>query len=277
MGRVDGKVAFITGAARGQGRAHAIRLAEEGADIIAIDVCEDQPEVPYPGATEEDLGDTVKAVEALGRRIVARRADVRDMDALKTAVEEGVGELGRLDIVVANAGIGTKAHMAQDIPEPVWKDMLDVNLSGVWRTCAVAIPHIKAGGRGGSIIMTSSTGGLRGFAHMAHYVSAKHGLVGLARTFAVELASDWIRVNTVHPTAVPTHLLLNDTHYRLFRPDLENPTQEDMVPPATELNALPIPWVDPVDIANAVLWLASDEARWVTGAVLAVDMGMTSL
>ncbi|MDV7088940.1 mycofactocin-coupled SDR family oxidoreductase [Rhodococcus opacus] len=274
MGRVDGKVAFITGAARGQGRAHAIRLAEEGADIIAIDVCEDQPDVPYPGATEVDLEQTVKAVEALDRRIVATKADVRDFDALKAAVDNGVDQLGRLDIVVANAGIQSNPHRGEEISEEGWTDMIDVNLSGVWRTCKAAIPHIRAGGRGGSIVMTSSTGGLKAFGNVGHYVAAKHGVVGLARTFAVELAPEWIRVNTVHPTAVPTDLLLNDAYFRLFRPDLENPGRDDMIPPAQALNALPIPWVEPIDIANAVLWLASDEARYVTGIALPVDAGL---
>jgi (+)-trans-carveol dehydrogenase len=274
MTRVEGKVAFITGAARGQGRSHALRLAEEGADIIAIDACKAQPTVPYPGATEDDLAETVKGVESLGRRIVAHKADVRSFEQLRSALDDGVSKLGRLDIVVANAGIGSRAYQAHEIPDPVFTDMLDVNLTGVWRTCAVSVPHLKAGGRGGSIIITSSTGGLRGFANMAHYVSAKHGLVGLARTYAVELAQDWIRVNTIHPTAVPTALLLNDTHYRLFRPDLENPTAEDMVAPAQELNALPLPWIDPIDVSNAVLWLASDEARYVTGVALPVDAGL---
>jgi SDR family mycofactocin-dependent oxidoreductase len=273
MGRVEGKVAFVTGAARGQGRSHAIRLAEEGADIIAIDACEDQPNLPYPGATEADLEQTVKSVEALGQRIVASKADVRDFAGLKDAVDRGVGELGRLDIVVGNAGIGAIPKRADEFSEEVWNDMLDVNLTGVWRTVRAALPHIRAGKRGGSIILTSSIGGLKAFPNMGHYVAAKHGVVGIARTFARELATEFIRVNTVHPTAVPTDLLHNETFYKLFRPDLENPTAEDMVPAATADNEMPIPWVDPVDISNAVLWLASDEARFVTGVALPIDAG----
>lgn len=272
MGRVEGKVAFITGAARGQGRSHAVRLAQEGADIIAIDVCEDQPANAYKGATEEDLAETVRQVEALDRRIVARKADVRSFEQLKQAVDEGVAELGRLDIVAANAGIAGMSNRAHEIPEEEWVDMLDVNLSGVWRSCKVAIPHLKAAG-GGSMILTSSDAGLFPFENIGHYVSAKHGVVGLMRTLALELAPDMIRVNSVHPTVVDTDMVQNEASYRLFRPDLENPGKDDFAQAAVTLNALPIPWVDAVDISNAVLFLASDEARYITGVTLPVDAG----
>ncbi|KRE22960.1 mycofactocin-coupled SDR family oxidoreductase [Agromyces sp. Soil535] len=272
MGRVDGKVAFITGAARGQGRSHAMRLAEEGADIIAIDICEPVPSNNIPPATEEDLAETVRQVEALDRRIVATKADVRDFDALKAAVDAGVAELGRLDIVAANAGIAGMPAQAVDLPEDHWSTMIDINLSGVWRTAKATIPHLKAAG-GGSIIITSSDAGLFAYPNLSHYVSAKHGLVGLMRTLALELAGDRIRVNSVHPTTVATEMVLNDTIYRLFRPDLENPTREDFASAAIAMNALPIPWVEPVDISNAVLWLASDESRYVTGVPLPVDAG----
>ncbi len=273
MGRVEGKVAFITGAARGQGRSHAIRLAQEGADIIAIDVCEDAPGVPYPGATEEDLAETVRQVEALDRRIVATKADVRDSDALKAAVDDGVAQLGRLDIVSANAGIGLSPSLSEDISEEIWSDMLNVNLSGVWRTAKAAIPHIKAGGRGGSIILTSSAAGLQAYANASHYVSAKHGVVGLMRTLAIELAPFMIRVNSIHPTQVDTDMIQNEATYRLFRPDLEHPTREDFEPASQTMNALPIPWVESIDISNASLFLASDEARYITGVPLPVDAG----
>ncbi len=272
MGRVEGKVAFITGAARGQGRSHALRLAEEGADIIAIDVCEAVESNNIPPATEADLAETVRMVEALDRRIVATKADVRDYDAVKAAVDAGVAELGRLDIVAANAGIAGTPAQSVDIPEDHWMTMIDINLSGVWRTCKAAIPHLKAAG-GGSIIITSSDAGLFAYPNLAHYVSAKHGLVGLMRTLALELAGDMIRVNSIHPTTVATDMVLNDTIYRLFRPDLENPTREDFASAAVAMNALPIPWVEAVDISNAVLWLASDEARYVTGVPLPVDAG----
>ncbi|WP_382306445.1 mycofactocin-coupled SDR family oxidoreductase [Herbiconiux sp. UC225_62] len=273
MGRVDGKVAFITGAARGQGRSHAIRLAQEGADIIAIDICEAIPENPYDPATEEDLAETVRQVEALDRRIIASKADVRDFDQLKGALDEGVAQLGRLDIVSANAGISGSPNRSENIPDAEWKNMIDINLGGVWRTAKAAIPHIRAGGRGGSIILTSSDAGLFPYENISHYVSAKHGVVGLMRTLALELAPDFIRVNSIHPTTVDTPMVQNDAIYRLFRPDLENPTKQDFADAATVMNALPIPWVEAVDISNAVLWLASDESRYVTGVTLPVDAG----
>ena len=276
MGRLDGKVAFITGAARGQGRSHALRLAQEGADIIAVDIVEQISTVPYAMAKPEDLDDTVRQIEALDRRIVARRADVRDGEALRAAVDEGVAELGRLDIVAANAGIFSSGS-AEELTEEQWNDMIEVNLSGVWRTCKVAIPHLRAAG-GGSIIITSSTAGLNGFPNFAHYVSAKHGVVGLMRTLALELAPDMIRVNSVHPTSVDTDMIQNETMYELFAPDLEpeQRTREALGERFTTLNALPIPWVEAVDISNAVLFLASDEARYITGVTLPVDAGQTT-
>jgi SDR family mycofactocin-dependent oxidoreductase len=273
MGRVEGKVAFITGAARGQGRSHAVRLAQEGADIIAIDICEAIPENPYDPATEEDLAETVRQVEALDRRIVAEKADVRDFAQLKAVVDHGVAELGRLDIVSANAGISGSPNKSEDIPDDEWTNMLDINLSGVWRTVKAAIPHLRAGGRGGSIVLTSSDAGLFAYENIAHYVSAKHGVVGLMRTLALELAPDMIRVNSIHPTTVDTDMVQNEQIYRLFRPDLEHPTKQDFADAATQMNALPIPWVEAVDISNALLWLASDEARYVTGVALPVDAG----
>jgi SDR family mycofactocin-dependent oxidoreductase len=273
MGRVEGKVAFITGAARGQGRSHAIRLAEEGADIIAVDVCEDIAGVPYVGATEEDLAQTVKAVEALDRRIVATKADVRDLDQLRAAVDDGVAQLGRLDIVSANAGIGAFPHPVQEIPEDIWADVIDINLTGVWRTTTVATPHLIAGNRGGSIILTSSAAGLQAYPNVAQYVSAKHGVVGLMRTLALELAPHMIRVNSIHPTQVDTPMIMNEATYGMFRPDLERATREDFEPASQAMNALPIPWVEAVDISNALLFLASDEARYITGVALPVDSG----
>jgi SDR family mycofactocin-dependent oxidoreductase len=272
-GRVAGKVAFITGAARGQGRSHAIRLAQEGADIIAVDICEDVPGIPYAGATEADLAETVKQVEALDRRIVAAKADVRDYAGLAAALDDGVAQLGRLDIVSANAGIGTAPVPAWEMEESIWQTMLDINLTGVWHTAKAAIPHLIEGNRGGSIILTSSAAGLQAYQNIAHYVSAKHGVVGLMRTLALELAPYFIRVNSIHPTQVDTPMIQNEPTWRLFRPDLEHPTEADFAPASQAMNALPIPWVDPVDISNAVLFLASDESRYVTGVTLPVDAG----
>lgn len=273
MGRVEGKVAFITGAARGQGRSHAVRLAQEGADIIAVDICEDIPGVVYSGATEDDLAETVRQVEALDRRIVAQKADVRDLAQLKEAVGQGVAELGKLDIVSANAGILNTPAPAEDLAEDSWATMIDINLTGVWKTCAAAIPHLKAGGSGGSIILTSSEAGLIGYQNVAHYVSAKHGVVGLMRTLALELAPDSIRVNSLHPTQVDTDMIQNESTYRMFSPDLDHPTRDDFAAASQAVNALPIPWVESVDISNALLFLASDEARYITGVPLPVDAG----
>jgi (+)-trans-carveol dehydrogenase len=273
-GRVEGKVAFVTGAARGQGRSHALRLAEEGADIIAVDIAGQIDTVPYAMATPDDLAETVKEVEALDRRIVATQADVRDYGAVKAALDDGVAQLGRLDIVAANAGIFSFGK-ADVLEEQTWQDMIDVNLTGVWHAVKAAIPHLKAGGQGGSIVLTSSTAGLMPFENMAHYTAAKHGVVGLMRVLAVELAPDFIRANSVHPTSVNTDMIHNDATYELFSPDLtpEQRTKEVLGERFQTLNALPIKWVEPRDISNAVLFLASDEARYITGITLPVDAG----
>jgi SDR family mycofactocin-dependent oxidoreductase len=272
MGRVEGKVAFITGAARGQGRSHALRLAEEGADIIAVDLCAQVSTVPYEMATPEDLAETVRQVEALDRRIVAAQADVRDSTALQAAVDDGVAQLGGLDIVSANAGIAS-VGTAGDLSEQAWQDMIDVNLTGVWRTCKAAIPHLLAGNAGGAIVITSSVAGLKGLANIVHYASAKHGVVGLMRTLANELAPHQVRVNSIHPTQVDTDMIMNEATMGLFLPDLTHPTREDFAPASQAINALPIPWVEARDISNALLFLASDEARYITGVTLPVDAG----
>jgi (+)-trans-carveol dehydrogenase len=272
-GRVEGKVAFVTGAARGQGRSHAVRLAQEGADIIAIDICKQIDSVRIPLSTPEDLAETADLVKAHNRRIYSAEVDVRDYDALKAAVDAGVEQLGRLDIVVANAGIGNGGATLDKTGERDWTDMIDVNLGGVWKTVKAGVPHILAGGRGGSIILTSSVGGLKAYPHTGHYVAAKHGVVGLMRTFAVELGQHNIRVNSVHPTNVNTPLFMNEGTMKLFRPDLENPGPDDMALVAQMMHVLPTGWVEPEDISNAVLFLASDEARYITGVTLPIDAG----
>jgi len=269
--RMAGKVVFITGAARGQGRSHAVRLAEEGADIIGVDLCADVPTVAYPGATPADLAETVKQVEALDRRMIAGQADVRDPARLRAVLDAAVGELGKLDGVVANAGISGMATAAEMTAE-MWGTMIDINLTGVWNTCQAALPHLS---EGGSIVITSSTAGLRTGGNIAHYAAAKHGVVGIMRSLANELAPRRIRVNTVHPTNVNTDMLHNDALYQVFRPDLENPGVDDAIPAFTRFNAIPVPWVEPRDISNAVLFLLSDEARYVTSATLPVDAGST--
>jgi SDR family mycofactocin-dependent oxidoreductase len=270
---VEGKVAFVTGAARGQGRSHAVKLAQEGADIIAIDVCKHIENTTEPSSTPEDLAETADLIKALDRRVVTAEVDVRDYDALKAVVDGGVEQLGRLDIVVANAGIGTPGAMLDEMDQPRWQQMMDVNLTGVWKSVKAAVPHIKAGECGGSVILTSSVGGLKAYPHVGHYVTAKHGVVGLMRTFAVELGPFLIRVNSVHPTHVATPLLHNESTFRTFRPDLENPGPDDMAPICQNFHVLPIPWVEAEDISNAVLFLASDESRYVTGVPLPIDAG----
>ncbi|OBI78609.1 mycofactocin-coupled SDR family oxidoreductase [Mycobacterium sp. E740] len=272
-GRVAGKVAFVTGAARGQGRSHAVRLAQEGADIIAVDVCRAFDDSPAEGSTPEDLAETADMVKNLDRRIVTAEVDVRDFDALERVVDDGVEQLGRLDIIVANAGIGTVGTKLHKIAEPTWQEMIDVNLSGVWKSVKAGVPHLLAGGRGGSIVLTSSVAGLKAYPHTGHYTAAKHGVVGLMRTFAVELGQHSIRVNSVHPTHVNTPLLMNDKTYRMFRPDMDNPGPDDLAPICRTFHMLPIPWVEAEDISNAVLFFASDESRYITGVPLPVDAG----
>jgi (+)-trans-carveol dehydrogenase len=203
---------------------------------------------------------------------MATEVDVRNCDALKAALDEGVARLGRLDIVSANGGVVSYGTLA-DLPEQSWRDVIDTNLTGVWHAAKASIPHLRAGGRGGSMILTSSLNGFKPAQSIGHYVAAKHGVVGLMRTLALELAPDMIRVNSVHPTAVDTDMVMNAATYAPFRPDLEHPTAGDMAVASQALNALPIPWVEPVDISKAVLWLASDESRYVTGVTLPVDAG----
>ena len=274
-GRVEGKVALITGAARGQGRSHALRLAEEGANIIAVDICESIETAPYAGATDSDLTETVKQVEHLDRRIVAHKADVRDLAALEAVVAEGVSEFGRLDIVVANAGIASFGP-AWELSEQVWQEMIDINLTGAWKTVRAAVPTLLEQGTGGSIILTSSVAGLTAFPNTAHYTAAKHGITGLMRTLAVELARYRIRVNSVHPTTVDTPMINNEPVYSLFLGGRQGVTRAEAEVEFAAVNAMPIAWVDPIDISNAVLWLASDEARYVTGTTQVIDAGATA-
>jgi SDR family mycofactocin-dependent oxidoreductase len=267
MGNLDGRVAMITGAARGQGRAHAVRLATEGADIIALDICHDIDTMDYPNATADELDETVKLVENEGRRIIAHHADVRDADALEQIVRDGVKELGRLDIVIANAGIirlGDGGDRRQ-----VFRDIIDVNLIGVWNTVEAAIPALIDGGRGGSIVLTSSSAGLKGTgtdrAGGQAYTAAKRGLVGLMQVWANHLAQYSIRVNTIHPTGVATGMVMNEAMAALV-------AAEDVAVTAMQ-NALPIPVLMPEDIAGAVAFLVSDEAKFITGTAWPLDAG----
>jgi (+)-trans-carveol dehydrogenase len=274
MGKLEGKVAFVTGAARGQGRSHAIRLAEEGADIIAIDIADQIESIEYPMATPGDLAETVKQVEALDRRIIATQADVRDYTGLKKALDDGVAQLGRVDFVVANAGI-TSFGLAHELEEQAWQDMIDVNLTGVWHTAKAAIPHLIEQGDGGAIVLISSARGLTAVPHLAHYVAAKHGVIGLMRSLAIELAPQMIRVNSICPGGVDTPMIHNATTYAIFAPDLDpqERTRERLYERFLANNMLPIPYVEPAVISNAILYLVSDEASYVTGIAMPVDGG----
>lgn len=273
MGRVDGKVAFITGAARGQGRSHAVRLAQEGADIIAVDICDQIDTVPYQMATPDDMSETVRLVENLDRRIVSRQLDVRSLAALETVVAEGIAELGRLDIVCANAGVANMGS-CWELTELQWQEVLDVNLTGVWKTVKAAIPPMIEQGSGGSIILTSSAYGLVGAANCGNYVAAKHGVTGLMRNLAIELAPYNIRCNSLHPGVVNTLIVHNPMFYEYA--GVPGGTRAEAEAAFKWMNALPIAQLEPVDISNAVLWLASDEARYVTGTTQVLDAGATA-
>ena len=274
MGLLDGKVAFVTGAARGQGRSHAVRLAQEGADIIAIDACATLEWLSYPLATEADLAQTVKDVEALDRRIIAAKADIRDLAGVQDVLDEGVAALGgRLDIVAANAAVISWPQDLWAIDVTEFRELIDVTLTGTFITLKAAVPHMIAAGNGGSIVLTSSGAAITAGKGLGDYKAAKNGVLALKDTLAYELAEHFIRVNAICPTAVDTPMIHNDSLHRAFRPDLENPGRDDVKDGFAEMNLLPIPWVDPVDISNAIVWLCSDAARYVTGITLPVDAG----
>jgi len=275
MGKLDGQVAFITGAGRGQGRSHAVRFAREGADIIAVDTTKKVDSVPYALAGTDDFAETTRQIERTGRRVIFREADVRDSSALAAAVAEGVETFGRLDIVVANAGISSPAPTLE-MSEATWQDMIDINLTGVWKSLKASVPHIVDGGRGGAVVITSSIAAMYANENLAHYSAAKAGLVQMMKVMAKELAPHSIRVNTVHPSTVATPMVLNDVTYRLFRPDLENPGRDDWEEAARTLNRLPITAAEPEDITETVLHLVSDSGKYITGSTQLIDAG-TSL
>jgi (+)-trans-carveol dehydrogenase len=277
VGTLEGKVAFISGAGRGQGRSHALRLADEGADIVALDICADSVEtVPYDLATRGDLDQTTTLVEAKGRRIIAAEADVRDLGQVQKVVDAGLGEFGRIDVVCANAGIGSWS-VSYEMAEQVWKDMIDVNLTGVFNTVRAALPSMVDRGEGGSVVLTSSTAGLIGYQNTAHYTAAKHGVVGLMKVLSQELGPHRIRVNAICPTTVNTPLVVNDATFRLFAPDVSDPGPDDVREAFAGLNSLPdVPWIEPLDVSEAVAWLCSDAARYITGIALPIDAGNTA-
>ncbi|WP_174246990.1 mycofactocin-coupled SDR family oxidoreductase [Rhodococcus rhodochrous] len=265
MARMTGKVALITGAAGGLGRACATRLAEEGADIVALDL--------PGGRTEAELDETARLVRATGRRIVTGTADVRDFDAVVAAVRAGVSELGPLDVVVANAGISDNPGPSWEIDDEIWNRSIDVNLTGTWHTVKAGVAELDPAG--GSVIIVSSTAAIKAVPGASHYSAAKHAVTGLAKTLANELGPRAIRVNTVHPGAAATPMTLNPATFARLRPDLEAPTADDAAEVLSTKTLLRVPWVEPADVSNAVLFLASDESRYVTGLQMVVDGGLT--
>ena len=274
MGQLDGKVAFITGAARGQGRSHAEALAAEGADIVGIDICAQLDTVAYPMATREDLEETAALVEKQGRRMIAHTADVRDLAAVRAAVDAGLAEFGRLDIVLANAGIMAHSLPPYENSEQAWKTSIDTMLTGVWNTLQATVSHLISGGRGGSIVITSSAAGLRAQTTERSggadgYFAAKFGVVGLMKAYAGALGESNIRVNSIHPCGVDTPMVVND-----FFPNwiAAHPKTASLL-----VNALPTELVEPADVSNAVLFLVSDAGRYVTGLTMTVDAGLTTV
>jgi len=275
MGRVQGKVAFVTGAGRGQGRSHCLALAREGARIVACDVASGTlPGVEYPLATLADLEETERLVKEAGGEIVIAEADVRDRAAIDLVVQQGLDAFGFIDVVVANAGVFTWGE-AEDLSWEGWHTVIDINLHGTWHTVQACLPQMLERGKGGSIMMTASQIATRGQSNAVGYAASKAGIVGMMRALAAELAPQGIRVNTIHPSTVYTGMILNEPVYKVFRPDLENPTKEHMDAELRPFHMLPVAALEPIDVSNAVLYLASDESRYVTSLKLAVDAGST--
>ncbi|MCW2719111.1 mycofactocin-coupled SDR family oxidoreductase [Pseudonocardia sp.] len=274
MGKFDGKVVLITGGARGQGRSHALAFAREGADVAFCDIAAQIDTVPYPMSRSADLDETVKLVEELDRRCIGVTADVRDGGQVQAFVERALTELGRVDFLLANAGIFSFSTIAE-MEEDKWQQMIDTNLTGVFHAIRAVLPTMIEQGYG-RIVATSSMAGKLGFANVGHYVAAKWGVIGLVKSTALEVGGNGITVNAVCPTNVDTDMIQNPAAYALFLPDAENPTREDAAPAFQTLNAIPVPWVEPIDISNTMMFLCSDEARYVTGETIAVAAGMNA-
>jgi SDR family mycofactocin-dependent oxidoreductase len=272
MGQLDGKVAFITGVARGQGRSHAQALAREGANIIGLDMCAKPSTTAYDGATEEDLQETVRLVKAVGSDIIAEVADTRDYEQVKAVFDRGVERFGRVDIVIPNAGICSGAKTWEISPQD-WREMIDINLNGVFHTVKAAVPTLISQGDGGSVVFIGSTEALKGAENISSYAASKHGVTGLMTSLARELGQYNIRVNSVNPTCVDTHMINNDFVYGLFRPDLDKPTREDVVGTFSGTHILPVPWIEPGDVSNAILYLVTEPGRFVTATTLVIDAG----
>lgn len=274
MGKLDGQVAFITGGARGQGRSHAVLLASEGADIVVCDILEDNKTTPYPMSTQADMDETVRLVEKQGRRCLARKADVRNLDELVAVADEAVREFGKIDILLANAGIMTAAPVAEMSPE-VWGETIDINLTGVFNSFRAVLPHmIKAGY--GRVVATSSGGGHIGFNNLGHYCAAKWGVIGLVKSAALEVIKNGITINAVCPTNVHTDMIMNDACKKLFLPDVENPTEEQ-IREAYVINPMGVPWIEPIDVSRTILFLVSPEAKYITGETIGPLAGSGAL
>lgn len=272
MRRLEGKVAAVTGAARGMGRADAVACAREGANVLICDIAEPIPSIDYELATSAQLDETAALVEAEGAKALQMTVDVRSESQLNRWIECGLQAFGRIDVMVANAGI-TGYAPAHELTETAWNETIDVNLKGAWLSAKLVIPHMIERGDGGSIIFISSGLGLKGMPEAGHYAAAKHGVVGLMRSLALELAPHWIRCNTIHPAGTNTPMAHNPMHYKRFSGGRDDATLADVIGVYESIAALPIPWTEPEDIANAVVWLSSDEARYVTGVTLPVDGG----
>ena len=274
MGKLDGKVALITGGARGQDRSHALTLAREGADIVICDIASQIETVPYHMATEDQLTETVRLVEDLDRRCVAVKADVRDPSQVQSVVDRAINEFGKIDILSANAGIFSFSTIAE-MSDQMWHDMIDTNLTGVFNSMRAVVPHMVRQGYG-RIVATSSVAGRMGFANIAHYVSAKWGVIGLVKSLAQEVAANGITVNAICPTNVDTDMIQNEAFYSLFVAGVRHATKEQAARAGTAMNAIPIPWVESQDISNALLFLVSDDARYITGEAIHVAAGATA-
>lgn len=255
------------------GRSHAVRLAQEGADIVAVDLCAELETTPYPGANNQDLASTTQLVEKLGRRALARQADIRNSEQLQSVVDEAMAEFGHIDVVCANAGMSSFGF-SWELTDEAWQEIIDVNLTGSWKTVKAVIPHMIERGEGGSLVFISSTAGLIGVPTMAHYTASKHGVVGLMRALAAELAPHNIRVNSVNPGNVDTPMVNNAQMRQLYLPEVPDPTPEAANNVMKEMSALPVGWLDSQGVSDAVVYLASEEARHVTGITLPVDAGM---
>jgi SDR family mycofactocin-dependent oxidoreductase len=271
MGKFDGKAVLITGGARGQGRSHALQFAKEGADIVVADIAEQIETVPYTMSNESQLAETVKLVEEYDQRCVSVKGDMSRSEDVQHVVDTAVAELGRLDIVIINHGVLSLAPVAE-MTDQQWYDVLESDLSGVFKTMRATIPHLVQQ-ESGRIIATSSMAGRTGLPTVAHYCAAKWGVIGLVKSVAREVAGQGVTVNAICPTNCDTDMIHNQPFYELFAPDVENPTKEQAVPGFLSLNAIPVPWIDPIDISNAMMFLASDEARYITGEALHVSAG----